>query len=291
MENIIAAIITYNPNLKRLEKNILSIINQVDRILIIDNKSSNIDLIMNLTKNISNNTHKNIDIKNNSDNKGIAYALNQSLEYAQNNNYKWVLTLDQDSICDDNMVRTMMKYLKENKSENIGIIAPSIIDENKHSEIEKMNNLIEYPTAVITSGSLTNVKIANNIGGFKNELFIDYVDHEFCLKMKKSNYEIIKLKQAKLYHELGEIKTYNILGKIATTTNHSSLRRYYYYRNSVYVHKKYKNEFPEWVRLDTRRQINSFIGILIFEKDKISKINHSIKGLIDGIKGKYGKYK
>ncbi|MDU3338238.1 glycosyltransferase family 2 protein [Paraclostridium bifermentans] len=290
MNSVIATIITYNPNLKRLEKNILSIVNQVEEVLILDNKSSNIASIKKLISVINKENNKNIGIIENDSNRGIAYALNQSINYAYSNNYHWTLTLDQDSICDEDMIKYMELYLETNDKENIGIIAPSIIDENKQNEIEKMSGDIEFPTVVITSGSLTNTKIAKKIGGFVNELFIDYVDHEFCLRLRKNKYNIVKLKKAKLYHELGEIKTYNLFGKTATTTNHSDLRRYYYYRNSIYVHKTYKKEFPEWVKLDRGRQIRAFIGILMFEKNKLNKVSKSIKGLRDGFKGRYGEF-
>lgn len=44
-KNVIASVITYNPNLSDLCKNFKSISSNVDVVLIIDNNSSNIDKI------------------------------------------------------------------------------------------------------------------------------------------------------------------------------------------------------------------------------------------------------
>ncbi|CEQ10466.1 family 2 glycosyl transferase [[Clostridium] sordellii] len=291
MDNIISAIVTYNPNLERLKKNIYSISIQVQSLLIVDNGSENINeveiLISDLSKKIGS---CKFSIIRNEENIGIAAALNQSLYYAKNNGFNWVLTLDQDSICDKNMIKNMIKSYSISESKKIAIIAPNIVDENKKNEIEYMDSEIEHPTVVITSGSLTNTNIAIAIGGFEEKLFIDYVDHEFCLRLRSKSYDIIKVRNAVLFHELGNIKVHKVFGRERTTTNHSPIRRYYYFRNSIYVHKLYYKQYPNWSKNDIMREIKTIIGIALFEENKLQKVSYIYKGLKDGIKGRYGKY-
>ena len=291
MDKIIASIITYNPEIDRLEKNIKSIVNQVDSIVIIDNKSSNLLELNALCNNISN-EYKNckFEIIKNEENVGIAKALNQALYYAKDKNFKWILTLDQDSICDSNMISKMKDVYELCNNNKIEIVAPNIIDENKMGEIEPMKNEIEYPTVVITSGALTNVDITITVGGFEEKLFIDYVDHEICLRLRKNGYDIVKYRQSKLYHQLGEIKTYKIFGRKATATNHSALRRYYYYRNGIYVKEKYEGIFDEWIKIDRKRRLRAVLAVILFEDNKCEKLLKSIEGVLDGKKAKYGKY-
>lgn len=291
MHKIIASIITYNPEINRLQKNIESIVNQVNGIVIVDNGSSNIQDIKNLVTNIKKAIdYSNIEFIINEENVGIATALNQSLNYSKDNNYKWLLTLDQDSICEKDMIYNMNSLFETYVNDRTAIIAPNIIDENKASEIEPMMEEIEFPTVAITSGSLTNVDIALSVNGFDDKFFIDYVDHEFCLKLKKNNYDIIKYKKSKLYHQLGDIDSYKILGKTATVTNHSGIRRYYYFRNGIYVHKKYKKDFLDWIKIDSKRRRNVIIGIVLFEKDKLNKLKMCYRGIRDGLQMKFGKY-
>ena len=65
-----------------------SLYQQVDRIVLIDNASKNID---DVDKAFS--SYANITIIKNDKNKGIAYALNQILQFAYRQHYEWYLSM------------------------------------------------------------------------------------------------------------------------------------------------------------------------------------------------------
>ncbi len=287
-EQTIASIITFNPDIDRLTSNIESICKQVDRIIIVDNGSYNINDITNL---FNKSLNVKFDFIFNNNNKGVAYALNKALNYAINKGYKWILTLDQDSMCNEKIIDQFENFiLSKEEVSDIGIIAPKIIDRNiNYNKEGTADEYTENADTVITSGSLINVEIAKKIGGFIDELFIDGVDFEFCLNLILNNYKIYKINSAKLYHELGKIKVKNILGFKLITTNHSSIRRYYYFRNKIYIYKKYYKRFPLWVIKNILSSIKTLILIIIFEDKKIQKIKYSIIGINHGLVGKYGK--
>ena len=120
---IIAGIVSYNPDIDLLKKNIEALIKVNLNIIIVDNHSSNIMEIREATK-----SEANILIYELESNRGIANALNSIMNYAFDHNIKWVLTLDQDSIVPCNIIQDNLKCLKE--SNNIGIISPVILDRN-----------------------------------------------------------------------------------------------------------------------------------------------------------------
>ena len=104
---ILAGITLFNPDVARLEENISSIYGQVDRVICVDNGSDNI-------KNIEDcvlNNWKNITIIKNGKNEGIAKALNQMFEFAIEQQYEYVLTLDQDSVCPDNIIEEYLSLI------------------------------------------------------------------------------------------------------------------------------------------------------------------------------------
>mgnify|MGYP003311394843 CR=1 FL=1 len=74
--DIMAGIVLYNPEKKRLKENIDAIINQVDKIVLVDNGS---DLTLD-TKDFFGEASDKVVLIRNSENKGIAKALNQILE-------------------------------------------------------------------------------------------------------------------------------------------------------------------------------------------------------------------
>ena len=88
-----AGIVTYNPDIERLNENILAIYKQVRVVFVVDNGSNNIDQIEKICS-VKKNTYL---IKNNK-NLGIASALNRIMCQAKNAGASWCLLLDQDSI-------------------------------------------------------------------------------------------------------------------------------------------------------------------------------------------------
>ena len=98
-DKIMAGIVLYNPEIDLLENNIKAIINNVDCVYLYDNASKNYNEIEDLISKFNN-----VVYKRGSENEGIAKGLNQILNYATDNGYEWYLTMDQDSICSDNLV-------------------------------------------------------------------------------------------------------------------------------------------------------------------------------------------
>ena len=72
---IYAGIVSFNPDISRLEENINAIYSQVDKIIIVDNNSKNVSDINTITDKL-----KNVFLINNNNNFGIAKALNQIME-------------------------------------------------------------------------------------------------------------------------------------------------------------------------------------------------------------------
>lgn len=291
MEKISAGIVTYNPEMQRLEENINAIIGQVDEVVLVDNGSTNItEIEQKWADNL------NISIIKNKENMGIATALNQIIEYSLKKGYNWTLTLDEDSVVPEDMIEKYMDYIDR---ENTAMIVPIICD-RVMSEIdikEEINSEYTLVETAITSGTLMNNLIWEEVGGFKEELFIDYVDFDYCMKVRLAKYDIVRVNSVKLLHELGnatEIKLFTFLEKLCRdgsewkrrfselryTTNHSSKRLYYVTRNQYYYINHYSPYFDA-KRLEKGMRI-TWIVKLLFEKDRIKKFQAIRKGIKDG---------
>lgn len=269
---ILAVIITYNPEMLRLSENINSIANQVDKTIIIDNNSSNIDEIENKMK---------INIIKNKKNQGIAYALKQAVNYAKANSYTYLLTLDQDSIADSEMVRHLFKGFETNP--DAILISPSIFDLNlKEVSSKKINNDYEPLEITITSGSLHDVKKVIDVGNYDENLFIDCVDFEICLRAKRLKYKVILSKNALIFHEVGKAIKRNIFGHSFIVSNHSPDRVYYYFRNCIIIIRKYRKNFSKAYFKDILKLIKRFISICVFEQNKKAKLKKIITGIKHG---------
>jgi len=270
---ICASIITYNPEITGLKKNIDAIRDQVKELIVIDNNSDNVFDIEEICK-----SYNTILIKNNY-NAGIAKALNQAVDWAGQNGYTWVLTLDQDSICSQHIVQIYKKFIDLHK---IGIITCRIKDINSGSVSKKYNKKACYIDKCITSGSLIKFSAVKEVGGFDESFFIDMVDDDICYSLTEKGYRILRVNYIGLYHEIGKSQMYS-LGPIKfEVTNHNSERKYTITRNSIYLLKKHKLNYLLTYAIVFRR----IFTVIFFEHDKWAKIKAILKGIIDGNKYK-----
>ena len=274
----VAGIVTYNPDIDRLNLNVASIYKQVDRLIIVDNGSNNKEDIKQLCKNFDN-----VVLLLLSENYGIALAQNKICNYARENGYEWVIILDQDSICPPNIVAEYNKYLDY---EDIGILSPRIFDINfGYTEKHFSTNDTDVITDCLASASAIKISAWSKVGGFYEPMFIDKVDFDFCFQIRAKGYKVLRINTVELQHEVGHSVRKKFLFKERSVLNHSPIRYYYMTRNSFLMIKR--NGFK--IRWISGIIINIY-GVLRYETNKKEKIKYILLGLYHGITGKKGKY-
>lgn len=292
MNSVAAVIITYNVE-NDFKKRINKLKGKVDEIIVVDNGSK--DKTISMLKELERETT----IIYLEENKGIAYALNKGINYSIRKGYNWILTLDHDSIITDDMIKNMLNCYEsfdEDFKEKVAMLVPIHVEEKEYksnaSSITQVSS-VSYMEVLteITSGALTKAEIYKNIGMYDERLFIDLVDHDYCLYLNKKGFKIIQVKSAILIHNLGESVKKSLLGLKMTPTNHSPLRRYYMSRNRHYIWNKYKNDFPKWVLKDKRRFITENLKIILFEDSKIEKFKYIKSGIKDYKNNVFGEFK
>ena len=293
MNSVSAVIITYNVE-NDFKNRINKLKGKVNEIIVVDNgsKAETISMLKELEKEIT--------IIYLEKNKGIAYALNKGIKYSIEKGYDWILTLDHDSIVTDNMINNMLKCyegFEGELKEKVAMLVPVHVEEKEHENNRVINNeevssksYTEVLTE-ITSGALTKASIYKSVGLYDEKLFIDLVDHDYCLSLNKKGFKVIQVNSAILIHNLGESVKKSILGLKMIPTNHSPLRRYYMSRNRHYIWNKYKKDFPGWVLTDKRRFITENLKIVLFEDNKIEKFKYIRQGIRDYKNNIFGEFK
>lgn len=251
---ICAGMVVFNGDLEKAAANAENIIRQVDAFFFIDNGS---DDISPLESRFAGNGK--VRFIKNGENKGIAYALNRALETASESGFDWLLTLDQDTVCDPELMSVYSRYIH---LEKLGIICPFVIHRGKCepedylAEPKLEAEFFHTYDRCITSAALTNVAAAKAVGGFNDELFIDAVDFDINQKLLLNGYSILRANDAYIVQEIGEripirffrfiylltrIKKYNFISYYSV---HSDTRLYYIARNYKWFLKKYKQTSP-----------------------------------------------
>jgi len=290
MKKIDMVIVTYNPEIKLLKKVIQSIIEQVRKIYIVDNTPGK-------AKELERFRNEKVEIIYLGNNKGIAYAQNIGINIAIENNAEYVILSDQDTVYPNNYVKEMLKVF--DKYENVAAVSPLFKDINKNKPHEGFieKSLIGfkkfYPTKgyyeiyqTIASGLIINVKALKVIGLMNEDLFIDWVDLEWCWRARKKGYKIIGNADVIIIHQLGD-KSVNI--GFREVNIRSPLRHYYITRNAFYLALR-DNSLDKLHKLTLfLKSFRYILGFPILSKPHLKHLKYVLLGFWHGITGKLGK--
>lgn len=265
--------VLYNPD-DKVYDNIRSYIDQIDKLFIIDNSDCENPPVT------DNFVHMNkVVYVRNDRNLGIARALNIGAIMAREEMFPYLLTMDQDSKATPGMVDALLECFVKSELQPIGIVSPYHLIDFPFPQLNE-KPFREVLTAW-TSGNILNLSAYEKVGPFLDELFIDFVDHEYCLRLNTRGYKVMEVPDAILVHKIGnDIKRHVIFGVTLIVSNHNPTRRYYITRNRLTVTKMYKKRFPEFSRSDNRRFLAELFTIVMFEKDKLKKIAMIGKGIV-----------
>lgn len=221
-------------------------------------------------------------------NAGIAAALNQGLEHALQIGCKWLLTLDQDTRCYSDMVATLLQ-VHETCDPKAAVIGGNYFDSQNHQlkiPADGKTECLEQ-TTVITSGSLVDADTAKAVGGFREDYFIDQVDHEFCLRVRAHGYRVVISRKPVMEHSVGGPGGAR-LPLLGILPSHPPLRKYYIARNTVVTVAEYWRLEPGWC---LRRSVRLLLGLLLMatlEKQRLAKVRAFAAGFMDGIRRRMG---
>ena len=266
--------VLYNPN-ESVLTNLNSYSNCVDVSVVVDNSDTKNEISQSL-KNDSNFIYIDMD-----GNKGIAAALNKGIEYLNSKNIDFALTMDQDSLFPTKYYQDIMKLVNKYKTDY------SVIGLNFNQENGGLDEIIEVPYW-ITSGNFVNISDFMSVGGFMNELVIDYVDFELGYKFKKNGFKICYLKDFSLKHTIGNPIEIHLFGKTYYAMNHSPIRYYYRYRNAYYLYHFVDRQF--FKKEYYKEMIVNTLKMLIYEKNQKVKFSMIRKGIQDAKCKKMGKF-
>ena len=300
MDNIISAIIvTYNPSIEIFSRQIISLINEVDKIIFIDNGSKNYEDLINILNNHYDSYYNKFYIYRNNENLGIGKSQNIGIKLAQSLGSTDILILDHDSIIDIGFCKSLLcdrLKLSENNI-NVAAIGPIYYDENTNEiypitkfygpfiERIKIDNEPKNATFIIASGSLISLSVIDKVGLMNEDLFIDYVDVEWCFRAQDLGYGVYVSPSARMKHVIGDTRG-SFFGR--SISIHSPLRRYYLTRNSLFMlNSKY---IPVGYKIrETFLNIFRILILLITQKNKLNYIRSFFWGFHDGFLKIYGK--
>jgi rhamnosyltransferase len=240
--HVLAVAVTYNPDIDLLARVLESVASQVQALVVVDNASANAEDVRRLASTLP------AQFIDNASNLGIAAAQNQGLGLARDGAFTHILLLDQDTILAPGMVTDLVVNLKALEAEQGGVaaIGPAYYELNsqKQTRAYRSNGLRlsrislkgeKQPVAsdfIIASGSLIPLAVLEKVGGFREDLFIDLVDVEWCFRARAAGYKSFLSPTARVDHRLGSGTVKLGARQVAV---HVPARNYYWVRNALWL--------------------------------------------------------
>lgn len=270
--DVAGAVILFHPS-DTVVENILSYINQVHCLYVVDNSvQRNNKIVSQLEKLV------NVKYVGSGINLGIAKALNIAAEFALSDGYQFLLTMDQDTAVPPHFVSTLLRGIRDSSEDAVGIMAPAY-----RGAVRGIKAKYQAVLFTMTSGNILNLHVYRMAGAFIDELFIDHVDHEYCLRLNSLGYSVIQNNDLILMHRPGTVKSFAGLRLVT----HSPERSYYFCRNGFYVCKLYWRRFPKFTIVFLNRIVKEILKVIL-EDQKILRIKLIAKGYIDYKKNRLG---
>ncbi len=220
-------------------------------------------------------------------NSGVAGGLAALLREA--GAHDWLLTLDQDSRATPEMVRRLVAAAAT-AGPDVAVVAPLVRDAATGAVQQGSPGGAAHPVdRVLTSGALCRVAALERVGGFWEELFIDYVDFDLSHRLRRSGWTLLVDPAAELEHSIGSPRVHRVGPLSVRTSNHSADRVYYRYRNFVLVARSgVARDDARWALRSLLALAWTPLRIAAFENDRRAKLRAVVAGVRDGLRGRGG---
>lgn len=288
--NLDLVLVTYNPDVSLLKSVIKSIASQVRHVIVVDNSPV-------VFSNTEIQSIENVRFIPLNENKGIAFAQNVGIKECINLKADYILLSDQDTIYPEAFVINMFKGVQcefsaisplfndvHQKNSNQGFIKKSRFGFRKFYPSSGVHSVFQ----TIASGCILNVKDLDAIGLMDEELFIDWVDIEWCWRASNKGYKLLGNANVTISHQLGD-------GAVSVgfreVNIRSPFRHYFITRNAFYLSLYCKNLGYIHRAVLFVKSFRYLIGFPVLSKPHAVHLKCTVRGFWHGITGNLGKYK
>ncbi len=131
--------------------------------------------------------------------------------------------------------------------------------------------------------------VFDEIGLYDEGFFVDCIDFDFCLRLRRAGYAIHRVPAALMEHQLGDtVELPSAVRKYYA--RHSPVRRYYMYRNYLYLAERYLFIFPGFIVKLGLAQMLLLLLIGFLDSRPLASYRAIMRGIWDYALRREGRY-
>lgn len=214
-------------------------------------------------------------------NLGLAGALNLSLAHAPGSA---LLLLDQDSRLPIGLVERLLVHLA---AVDVGAAGPAPWDAEEKRYLDprtaRRPTVAELPV-LITSGLLVRREALAEVGPFREDFFVDAVDLDLCLRLRRAGYRLLQDRSLRLPHRLGATRWHRVLGVGVRATHHPDWRVASAARNGGVLVREHLRTDPRWAVTHLLLMTYWALTVAAFEPPRRRRLLLLLRGFSDGLR-------
>jgi len=216
---------------------------------------------------------------------GLAGALNAGIRELPED-ADAVLLLDQDSVLPGDVVEALAAYLGD---PTVGIAAPTPWDaahDSSYDTLAALRSEVADRTDVITSGMLIRRSALERVGVFREDFFVDFVDIDFCLRLRRAGLRIVQDPRLKLPHSLGDRRVHGVGPLRIQIVHYPVWRLYWIARGASTLMRENVVRDPKWSLKAVLFLASWTWRTAAFEDSRVRHVAALARGVRDGLLGR-----
>lgn len=227
-----------------------------------------------------------VQLVDNKSNLGLAIALNQGIERAfLDPHVDYVALFDQDSKPDKDLPRVLAAEIN---SASIACVGPKLIDIKSTQASYKRHNKAAGDGGTLsipTSGTVMSRSAFHLVGPMMDSLFIDGIDHEWCLRARAKGLKVKISEKIAMYHDMGD-NEFNWFGEYKPLYK-NPIRHFYIVRNAIYL--VLHGQLPmRWRFVELMKTVRRIPVYFWVSSNRPQSLKLMAQAITDGVMGRLG---
>lgn len=219
-------------------------------------------------------------------NRGLAGALNTGLARLPAD-AEAVLFLDQDSVLPPELVAGLSRHLTDDPS--IAVVGPTPVDAATGGRYERSADrhaAVDDRPSIITSGMLVRRAALEQVPGFREEFFVDCVDTDFCLRIRRSGSRVVRDAALVLPHSIGSGRDHRLGPLNVRVLHYPAWRHYWIARNGLVLSREFLGAERGFVITNALFMARWLLVTTLFDDRRRASVPAVLRGLLDGLTGR-----
>ncbi|MBO3086710.1 glycosyltransferase [Cellulomonas dongxiuzhuiae] len=218
-------------------------------------------------------------------NLGLAAALNLGVAAAPDSDF--VLFMDQDSLLDPGVVQGLVAVMHQDDRVGLAGPAPWSVAESRYLDPRtRLRDDVADMAVIITSGMLARRSVVEEVGGFRDDFFVDCVDQELCLRVRAAGWRVVQDKRIRINHSLGDTRWYGWGPFTLRATHHATWRLYWVGRNTVVMLREHARRDPRWAVTAVAILAYWALTVALVEPPRLERLRTMARGAVHGLGGR-----